>query len=226
MGGCGSDKKDNNAEPSPSSTIPQVVTPGPTSLRADQLPASVQSAAAEAGRKGDVSGITQSKEAGALVEQDSQFVSFADSSWFLDEAIKPTGAALAETRKTEPSLDWTATYDQPDQEQTMILTTHLRGLTVEGGVLAKVVKKSGAKVIDGTVNGKKAQWVDVPGGNVIVLIALSDTYTLQVETEGVDLKTTLDLVKEVKPTTQAKWTADGGHIADCQPGDDCAAVKS
>jgi hypothetical protein len=55
-------------------------------------------------------------------------------------------------------------------------------------------------------------------------MALKDTYTLRIETSGVDLGASKALAAKITPTTEAKWTAAGGRTADCQPGDDCAAV--
>jgi hypothetical protein len=222
VGGCGDDKKD--ASPSASPTYGSPVTAGPTSLTADQLPEAVKSAAAAAGAKSDASGAKASKAAGALIEQPSQFVSFAEGDWFLSESIKPTANSLKAVRADDASLDWTSTYEEPNTEQTMVLSGHLRGLAAETTVLKSVVKKSGAKVIEGDIGGKKAAWADVAGGNVVMLIALNPTYTLKVETSGVDLNASLALAKKIAPSTQAKWTAAGGKTADCQPGDECAAV--
>lgn len=223
VSGCGGDKKDDNAAP-PATPI-QAVTPGPTSLTADQLPAAVKSAAAAAAAKSDASGAKASEAAGALIEQPSQFASFSEGAWFLSEAIKPTGNALKAIRVQDASLDWTSTYEEPDTDQTMVLSGHLRGLAAEVTVLRSVVKKSGAKVTEGEIGGKKAAWADVPGGNVVMLIALRDTYTLRVETSGADLDASMALAKKVTPTTEAKWSAAGGKMADCQPGDECAAVE-
>lgn len=223
VGGCGGDDDDNAAKPTPTPVFS--LNPTATSLTNDQLPEAVKSAAAEAGAKSDASGAKASKAAGALIQQASVFVSFADGDWFLSEAIKPTANSLKAVRAQEASLDWTATYEEPNTEQAMVLSGHLRGLAAELTVLKSVVKKSGAKVTEGTIGGKKSAWADVPGGNVVMLIALNDTYTLKVETSGVDLDASKALAAKIAPTTEAKWKAAGGKEADCQPGDECAAVE-
>jgi hypothetical protein len=229
MGGCGHDKKAVSASPSAGPTIsyPPALKSAPPAgaLTNEQLPASVKSAAAAAGAANDASGAKASQAAGALIPQASQYVDFQSGAWFLSEAVKPTDAALKQARKLDASLDWTSTYDEPNTEQSMVLSGHLRGLAAETKVLNSIVQKAKAKVISGQVGGNKAVWTDVPGGNVILLIALSDTYTLKAEFSGVDLTAALAQAKLIKPTTEAKWKAGGGVIGDCAPGDSCASVK-
>lgn len=220
--GCGGDDDD---DPTASQSFGPIVTPTGPAAGIDEVPEAVKSAAAAAGLKADASGAKASKDAGALVEQKSQFVTFSSGDWFLSEAVKPTAQALKDTRKVEASLDWTMTYEEPNLEQAMVLTGHLRGLAAEKKVLDAAAKKADAKVISGKIGGKDAVWTDIPGGNVVMLIALTDTYTLEVETSGVDLDASLDLAKLIKTTSEANWKAAGGVIDDCQPGDECAAVE-
>jgi hypothetical protein len=222
LGGCGGDD-DDKTDASP--TGPPIVTPTGPAVGINEVPEAVKSAAAAAGAKADASGAKASQSAGALVEQASKYVTFASGDWFLSEAVKPTGTALKDTRKLEASLDWTMTYEEPNTEQSMKLIGHLRGLEAEKKVLDATAKKSSAKVVTGDIGGKKAAWTDIPGGNVLVLIALSDTYTVSAEFSGVDLDAALDLAKSIKSSSEAKFKAEGGVIADCQPGDSCASVE-
>jgi hypothetical protein len=58
----------------------------------------------------------------------SRFMVLSSGSWFLSQGIKPIGASVRQYVRTDKSFDWYAEYAEPDLDQSVRITGHLRGL--------------------------------------------------------------------------------------------------
>lgn len=149
----------------------------------------------------------------------SRFVVLSSGSWFLSQGIKPIGDSVKQYLKDDKSFDWYAEYAEPDLDQSVRITGHLRGLTAQTAVL----KKLGGKITSTQIAGRKAVWSAPPGAApVTVLIELAPNYTISFEASGVGVQDTLKLAAALKPANEAAWKKAGGRVIDCPPGgDDC-----
>ncbi|HUR72845.1 MAG TPA: hypothetical protein VMZ00_01120 [Sporichthya sp.] len=163
-------------------------------------------AAAGGGAAAAVDGSTK------VVPGKSQFMVLKLGGWELGEAVRPTGKSRPQYQQLDKSLDWYATYDQPAADQSVLLNGHLRPLAGQTTIL----RRAGAgKVQTGDINGRQASWVDQRGGNIVVLIALTPTYTVELVASGVDLEGALAIARALTPADEAQWKAAGGRIIDC-----------
>ena len=154
---------------------------------------------------------------GAVVPGASRFVVLSSGSWFLSQGIKPIGASVKQYLRTDKSFDWYAEYAEPDLDQSVRITGHLRGLAAQTAVL----KKLGGKITSTQIAGRKAVWSAPPGAApVTVLIELAPNYTISFAASGVEVADTLRLAAALKPVNQAAWKKAGGLIIDCPPGGD------
>lgn len=153
----------------------------------------------------------------AVVPGASRFVVLSSGSWFLSQGIKPTGASLRQYLRDDKSFDWYAEYAEPDLDQSVRITGHLRGLAAQTAVL----KQLGGKITSTRIADRKAVWSAPPGAApVTVLIELAPNYTISVEASGVEVQETLKLAAGLKPANEAAWKKAGGRVIDCPPGGD------
>lgn len=147
----------------------------------------------------------------------SRFVVLSSGSWFLSQGIKPIGDSVKQYLRDDKSFDWYAEYAEPDLDQSVRITGHLRGLAAQTSVL----KKLGGKITSTQIAGRKAVWSAPPGAApVTVLIELAPNYTISFEASGVEVQETLKLAAALKPANEAAWKKAGGRVIDCPPGGD------
>lgn len=147
----------------------------------------------------------------------SRFVVLSSGSWFLSQGIKPIGDSVKQYLRDDKSFDWYAEYAEPDLDQSVRITGHLRGLAAQTAVL----KKLGGKITSTQIAGRKAVWSAPPGAApVTVLIELAPNYTISFEASGVEVQETLKLAAALKPANEAAWKKAGGRVIDCPPGGD------
>lgn len=176
--------------------------------------------AAGAGAAGSTGGGTAAGGGAAdapVVPGDSRFVVLSSGSWFLSQGIKPIGDSVKQYLKDDKSFDWYAEYAEPELDQSVRITGHLRGLAAQTAVL----KKLGGKVTSTQIAGRKAVWSAPPGAApVTVLIEVAPNYTISFEASGVEVQQTLKLAAALKPANEAAWKKAGGRVMDCPPGGD------
>lgn len=166
---------------------------------------------------GASAGTTGADQGGAVVAGASRFVVLKAGGWFLSQGIKPIGNSVKQYLETDRSFDWYAEYAEPDADQSLRITGHLRGLTAQTAVL----KKLGGKITQAQIGGRKAVWSAPPGAApVTVLIEFGPNYTIEFATSGVDVQDTLKLAAALKPVDEAAWKKAGGLVIDCPPGGD------
>lgn len=166
---------------------------------------------------GGTAGAARAGDDATVVPGASRFVVLASGSWFLSQGIKPIGASVKQYLRDDKSFDWYAEYAEPDLDQSVRITGHLRGLAAQTAVL----KKLGGKITSTQIAGRKAVWSAPPGAApVTVLIELAPNYTISFEASGVEVQETLRLAAALEPANEAAWKKAGGRVIDCPPGGD------